>query len=103
MRLDTLLVHAIMTTGIAGMGLFIRSIHRNTRRERWISWLTWALCVGGFASAGFVMALFDWPPAKEYVACSVAGGGLGLVCGLAVGRFVWRYYRKEVEGEPDAD
>lgn len=101
MRLDTLLAHGIMIVGIAGMGLIIRLIHRNTRRERWISWLTWTLCVGGFTSAGLVMVVFDWPPAKEYLAVAVAGGGFGLLCGLAVGRFVWRYYRYEIEGDED--
>jgi hypothetical protein len=60
------------------------------------------LCVGGFASAGLVMAVFDWPPAKEYLAVSVAGGGFGLLCGLAVGRFVWRYYRNEIVGDEDS-
>ena len=99
--MDTLLVHGILAVGIAGMGLFIRSIHRNTMRERWISWLTYTLCVGGFASGGLVMALFDWPPAKEYLAVAVAGGGFGLLCGLALGRFVWRYYEREIEGDED--
>ena len=101
MRLDTLLVHGIFTVGIAGLGLFTRAIHQNNRRERWISWLAYGQCVGGFATAGVVLTLFDWPPAKEYLAVSVAGGGFGLLCGLAVGRFVWRYYSKEIEGDED--
>lgn len=101
MRLDTLLSHTIFTVGIAGLGLFVRSIHRTNRRERWISWLTYGLCIGGLASSGLLMALFDWPPAKEYLAVTVAGGGFGLLCGLAVGRFVWRYYQHEIEGDED--
>lgn len=99
--MDTLLVHGVMAFGIAGLGLFMRSIHRDSQRERWISWLTWALCVGGFVSAGLVMVLFDWPPAKEYLAVAVAGGGFGLLCGLALGRFVWRYYQNEFGGDED--
>jgi hypothetical protein len=98
-RLDTLAVHGIFTVGVAGMGLVIRLIHQNTRRERWISWLTWGLTVGAFASAGLLMALFDWPPAKEYLGVAFGGGGFGFFCGLWGGRFVWKHYRKEIEGE----
>lgn len=101
-RPDTLIAHVILTIGIGGLGLFARSIHRNSLRERWISWLAYGLCVGAFAAGGFVMALFDWPPAKEYLAVAFAGGGFGLLCGLWGGRFVWKHYRKEIEGDQDA-
>lgn len=99
MRFDTLLAHAVMTVGIAGLGLFLRSIHDTTRRERWISWLTWGLCVGAFAAGGLVMSLLGFPPAKEYLAVAFGGGGFGFLCGLWGGRFVWKHYRKEIEGD----
>jgi hypothetical protein len=101
-RSDTLLVHCVLTLAVAGLGLFARSIHNSTGRERWISWLTWVLCVGAFAAGGLVMALFCWPPAKEYLAVAFAGGGFGFCCGLWGRRFVWKHYRKEMEAE-DAD
>jgi hypothetical protein len=101
--MDTLLAHGIFTVGIAGMGLFIRSIHRTSFRERFISWLTWGLTVGAFASAGLLMAMFDWPPAKEYLGVAFGGGIFGFLCGLWGGRFVWKHYRKEVEGDVDGN
>lgn len=99
MRWDHLSILVALTVGVAGMGLFIRSIHRNTWRERFVSWLTYGLTVGAVFAAGFVGLLLGWPPGKEWLGMTVAGGGFGFLCGLWGGRFVWTHYRKEVEGE----
>jgi hypothetical protein len=66
-----------------------------------MSWLTAVLCVGGVFSAGFVALLLGWSPGKEWLGMTVAGGGFGFCCGLCGGRFVWRYYRKEIEPESE--
>ena len=102
-RPDHLLTHAILMIGVAGLGLFVRLNFDGTRRLRWISWLTYGLCLGGFLSAGLVMLMLGWPPAKEYLAVATAGGGFGFCCGLWGGRFVWKHYRKEIESESEGD
>ena len=99
--LDYLLVQAILTTGVTGLGLFIGPVHTSTPRGRFIGWLTLSMCVGGVTAAGLLMFGFGWPPGKEWLGASFAGGGFGFLCGVSVGRFVWKYYRKEIEGEAD--
>ncbi len=101
MRADHLFIHGAFTLAVAIIGWFIRHLHNRTRRGNFISWLTAVLCVSGFASAGFVMLMLGWPPSKEYLGVACAGGGFGFLCGLAVGRFVWRYYSREIVGDEE--
>jgi hypothetical protein len=103
-RPDYLIAHAVMTIGVAGLGLFVRLTHSTTPRSRFVGWVTYTLSVAAFASAGFVALLLGWPAGKEWLGMTFAGGGFGFVCGMTGGRFVWKYYRKEIEGggEPGA-
>jgi hypothetical protein len=98
-RPDDLLFLVMLTVGVAGLGWFIRMNHSDTRRGWWISRLTHGLTVGAVFAAGFVGLLLGWTPGKEWLGMTVAGGGFGFFTGLWGGRFVWKHYRKEIEGE----
>ncbi len=97
MTLDDLLILAMFTVGVAGLGWFIRMHHSDTRRGWWIGRLTHGLTVMAVFSAGFMGLLLGLPRGKEWLGMTVAGGGFGFCCGLWGGRFVWKHYRKEIE------
>jgi hypothetical protein len=101
-RPDDLLFLVMLTVGVAGLGWFVRLNWVANRRARWIAWLTYGLTVGAVFAAGFVGLLLGWTPGKEWLGLTVAGGGFGFFTGLWGGRFVWRYYQKELFGDEDA-
>ncbi|MCU0705168.1 MAG: hypothetical protein MUF18_14440, partial [Fimbriiglobus sp.] len=59
--------------------------------------------VAAVFAAGFVRLLLGLPRGKECFGLTVAGGGFGFCCGLWGGRFVWKHYEKEVEGEAEIE
>ncbi len=99
-----LTIHLTATVCVAVMGFMICAARNtDTRRNTFIGWLTYATTVGGFFAGGFQVWHFAPPTSKEYIACAFGGGGFGFLFGLAFGRFLWRYYRKEIEAEGDGD
>lgn len=97
-RLDVLLLHVAVSLGLIVAVLSIQLAITKKPREQFVGWVAFPVGAGGFAVAGSVVVLLGLPW-QGWLLLASTGGTFGLLSGLAVGRFVWRYYRKEIEGE----
>lgn len=58
-----------------------------------------ALMAGGYAAAGTTHYLLN----RDHYFFEAAGYGalFGFLSGLLIGLFIWRYYGRQIEGDPD--
>lgn len=69
-------------------------------KDRFVGWWVFALLVGGHAAAGTVQYLQT--ENTSFLVMGMWGGLAGLISGNVLGRLIWRFYGKQIEGDPDA-
>jgi Na+/glutamate symporter len=97
-------LHLLLTTGLAGVTWLIRLGHaKKSAQDRFVGWVVFTLSVGAFLTAGLVTLLLEEGSRTYYAGFSNASCGwlFGLIFGLILGNWLWRYYRKEIEGDED--
>lgn len=94
-------IQGVSTGGIALIAFLVRRANaRKSTKDWFVGWWVFALLVGGYAAAGTVNYL---QTNHIYFTGMAMWGGLGgLVSGHVIGRFIWRFYGKQIEGDPDA-
>lgn len=103
---DFLVVHLLITAGMAvlvvGAWLFAGRVGQSPRR-RFSSSIAALLYVAGFFAGGFIHWLriptADYESILKFAAfCCTLSTGVGHL----IGWLIWRYYRREIEGDEDA-
>lgn len=99
---SSVLEHLIATLVVASISFAIRAVNaRRSAQDRFVGWVVFVLSVGGYFTAGFTHWML-FPSSRAFMGLFTSasmGWVFGLVAGLSLGMFIWRYYRKEIEGE----
>ena len=94
-------LHLFLTCGVVVFGLLVRYDNAKKSTKHWfVGWVVFALCVGGFFVAG-VCELLTTPCLPYWGGMAMGGLLMGIVSGNVIGRFVWRYYSKEIVSDED--
>ena len=89
------------TAIFAGIAHVIRSANAKKSAKDWfVGWVVFVLSVGGFFAAG-VGDLLLFSANRYWIGMALFGFSIGLASGHVIGRFIWRYYRHEIEGDED--
>ena len=103
---EFLIIHTLVTA-LASVSMF--GIWRHSKKLGWppgrqfSNGIAAPLMVVGFSASGLAYWLLN-PKAgyHEVMLCATFGVLVGLASGHLIGWFLWRYYRKEIEGDEDA-
>lgn len=88
------------TLVVALIAYVVRAANAQQSTKDWfVGWWVFALLVGGYAAGGTVHYLQTQH--IYFIGMAMWGGLIGLISGNVIGRVIWRYYGKQIEGDPD--
>jgi hypothetical protein len=93
-------IQGVSTSVIALIAFLVRWANAQKSTKDWfVGWWVFALLVGGHAAAGTVHYLQT--SHIYFTGMAMWGGLFGLISGNVIGRVIWRYYGRQIEGDPD--
>lgn len=88
-----------ITAIVAGIAYAVRRANaRKSTKDWFVGWVVFGLSVSGFFAAG-IADLLLFTANRYWIGMAMFGFSVGLASGHLIARFLWRYYRKEIEGE----
>ena len=102
--MEFLPLHLLVVVVIERVGVLLWRVFPAESPENRLRTLIWApLMLGGYFAGGFLC--WGINPSVSYPTVMQAGG-YGIVagqgCGHLISWFLWKYYRREIEGDEDA-
>jgi hypothetical protein len=80
--------------------LLRRAVAKSSTKAWFLSWTAYGVGMGSWFASGAVYGLTNYS-GPGWLTVTIGCGQAGAMIGMAIGAFIWHYYRKEIEGDED--